>query len=150
MCGCWEEWKTDFLACGTVLWKMALASIKFSMYWPNTRFSDLSFKFSSFTVSTRRDRSDQQYTRSTSNTPRTRRLSQPTQSYWHVYPCSHLHWTDILTSRTMHAEWLTCVYVNQSHVDSSQSIAFRARTDTYTVTHRERYTATDRQTSLIT
>jgi len=42
-----------------VLWKMALASIKFSMYWPNTKFSDFSFRFSSFTVSTRRDRSTQ-------------------------------------------------------------------------------------------
>lgn len=39
---------------GEVDWKTFEADIKFSMYWPKTWFSDLSFKFSSFTLSTRR------------------------------------------------------------------------------------------------
>ena len=38
-------------------WNTELAAIRFSIYWPRTWFSDLSFKFSSFTLSTRWERS---------------------------------------------------------------------------------------------
>ena len=38
-------------------WKTALACMRFSMYWPNTEFSDLSLRFSSLTASTREVRS---------------------------------------------------------------------------------------------
>lgn len=41
----------------SVVWKTLEADIRFSMYWPRTWFSDFSFKFSSFTASTRADRS---------------------------------------------------------------------------------------------
>lgn len=38
-------------------WNTLLAAIRFSMYWPNTWFSDFSFRFSSLTESTLDDRS---------------------------------------------------------------------------------------------
>ena len=46
-----------FLALGSVDWNTLLAAIKFSIYCPNTWFSDFSFKFSSFTESTLDDKS---------------------------------------------------------------------------------------------
>lgn len=41
----------------SVVWKTLEADMRFSMYCPSTWFSDFSFKFSSFTASTRADRS---------------------------------------------------------------------------------------------
>lgn len=42
---------------GVVDWNTEEADIRFSMYWPSTWFSERSFRFSSFTLSTRCDRS---------------------------------------------------------------------------------------------
>lgn len=41
----------------SVVWNTLEADMRFSMYWPRTWFSDLSFRFSSFTASTRAERS---------------------------------------------------------------------------------------------
>lgn len=41
----------------SVVWKTLEADMRFSMYWPRTWFSDFNFRFSSFTASTRADRS---------------------------------------------------------------------------------------------
>lgn len=41
----------------SVVWNTLEADMRFSMYWPRTWFSDFSFRFSSFTASTRADRS---------------------------------------------------------------------------------------------
>lgn len=46
-----------FFDLGDVDWNTLLAVIRFSMYWPRTWFSDLSLRFSSFTVSTLEDKS---------------------------------------------------------------------------------------------
>lgn len=46
-----------FLFLGDVDWKTLDADIKFSIYCPKTWFSDFSFKFSSFTLSTLTDKS---------------------------------------------------------------------------------------------
>lgn len=47
-----------FLAVALVDWNTDEADIKFSMYWPNTWFSERSLRFSSLTLSTRCDRSE--------------------------------------------------------------------------------------------
>lgn len=41
----------------SVVWNTLEADMRFSMYWPRTWFSDFSFRFSSFTASTRAERS---------------------------------------------------------------------------------------------
>jgi hypothetical protein len=46
-----------FLVLGEVDWKTLEADIRFSMYCPKTWFSERNFKFSSFTLSTRCDKS---------------------------------------------------------------------------------------------
>lgn len=46
-----------FFALGVADWNTLLAAMRFSMYWPRTWFSDFSFKFSTFTESTRDDKS---------------------------------------------------------------------------------------------
>ena len=50
-----------FFVIGDVDWKTLEAAIKFSMYWPRTWFSDLSFKFSSLTLSTLCERSEKKW-----------------------------------------------------------------------------------------
>lgn len=47
-----------FLVLGEVDWNTLEADIRFSMYWPNTWFSDFSLRFSSLTESTLWDKSE--------------------------------------------------------------------------------------------
>lgn len=49
-----------FLDLGDADWNTLLAAIKFSMYCPSTWFSDFSFRFSTFTESTRDDKSSKE------------------------------------------------------------------------------------------